>query len=366
MGWVIGVMNFHDQGLDPIVALKLVERWASYTLLYFSYYFGWSGRMPASRVFRWMAVGIFFNAAFNIVELVHPTHYYLASGRTGGILGQANSNGLFLASYGFVMLVLARLARERLARWFYHGCFALSVLGIGLSLSRAAFLALLTNSVVYSFFRSKRMFAAIILAIALVLPVYSVVLPEKIAHRIDETFTASEYEGELGKIEGSAANRVMQYIATWHLFVDSPVFGHGINGFIYRSKQYVPAWAYRQLASPHSTFVNVTVDTGLLGLGSFLWLLTSLAWTGKRLYDVGETEEERLIGLFLITVMLGKLVANLFNTEFLTGDVSGYVWVTAGLASSLLLRKGAVQTVPQSLPERVTWRPRVRPPVPHG
>jgi O-antigen ligase len=366
LAWVIGIINYQSEGFPAIRYLINVERWVVFTLLYFAYYFGWSGRFPARSAFRWMLAGIFIAAVANVFEVLHGTEYFARTGRAGGVFGEANNNGNFMAGYAFLPLALAASARKPLQRNFYRVLFGLCFAGVMLSASRSALLSFSGGALVYAYFRSRRALAFLIMALCLVIPFYTFVLPETVVKRIERTTSGSAYEGFAGQLEGSAANRFVQNVAALRLFIDSPILGHGLGGFWYRSPKYLPPGADVRTRAMHSTFLNILVNVGLPGLACLLWVLGGLFLAGKRLYDSGAEAPERLLGLYLMTIMVNKILANVFTPEFLTGDVSAYVWVTAGLVSWLNLRVPAPAHARGRAEVRSTWRSPVRPPVPHG
>jgi len=369
--WLIGWLNFRHDAVYPYETLRWfvnIERWVLYTLLYFAYFFGWSEKIPLRTGFQWMLVGVFIAAAYNLYELAFPTPYLLASGRAGGVFVQANANGIFLASYGLLPLVFAATTTSAVRRWLYWGVFGLCVIGVVVSASRAALLCLGAAGLVFAFFRSRRAFAALVVLIGLLVPAGSIFLPKKVFEHYESTLQGSEYEGVAGKFEGSAANRIVQNIAGVKLFFESPIVGHGLGGFYYRSPKYLPPGSPSVTRAPHSTFLALAVEGGIIWLGAFLVLLTSLGLSGKRMYDLATAEEDRLFSLFLIAIVVTKIIANFLNIEFLSGDASCYLWVTAALVSlaysKLPERSPARQPVPTSWRPRA--RPEVRPPVMHG
>lgn len=370
LSWLVGYLNFHGHPYNFATWRWFVniERWVLYTLLYFAYYFGWSDRIPERTGFHWMFAGVLIAAAYNIYEVFFPSTYLISSGRTGGLFSQANANGIFLASYGLLPLVLAGLHRSALRRTFYVGSFLLCIVGVVLSASRAALICLGAAGLVFAWYRSRWTFLGLVFAIALAVPLASVIIPKGILERYESTFQGSSYEGVAGKLEGSAANRLVQNVAGAKLFVESPIIGHGLGGFYYRSPKYLPPGSPDITRAAHSTFLVFTVEGGILALASLLWLLGTLAMSGKRLYDSGAGEEERMYGLFLLASMVAKVIANALNTEFITGDVSSFLWMTAALVSRAYAKIPMRSVVRQPVP--TPWRPRtrpeVRPPVMHG
>lgn len=361
ISWVLGTINYSSEpSYSPVRWFINIERWAVFTLLYFAYYFGWSHRHPIEIAFRWMFIGVFMAAALNIGEIIRPTDYYLISGRAGGIFSQANSNGIFLASYGFLGLALAHSARTKAARWFYYGSFLLCIQGIFLSASRTGLLAFIFAGLAYAFFRSKRAFLATLLLLIMLLPVYRIILPEMLAKRIESTVSGSRYEGVAGELEGSAANRLVQNIAGVKLFLDSPILGHGLGGAYYRLPRYLPPGSPDAVRSLHSTFLWILVEMGIVTTACFLWFLWTIVREGKRLYQSDAREAERMLGLFLVVSMIAKVAANFVSTDFFTGDVSTYLWIAGALIA--LQNRHAAMPVAVKEPEQTfvlsTGRPR--------
>jgi O-antigen ligase len=358
IAWFVGILNFRGQGYDAVRVLINMERWLLYTLLYFAYFYGWSGQFSVYTAARWMLAGLMIVTGYTLIELAHPSEYLRITGRAGGVFAQANANGVFLASFAFLPVALAEVEKRTSWRWIYLAGFGACVAAQLMSASRSAFLCFLAGGLAYTFYRSRRAFAIAFLGLCILVPFYKIVLPETLAARFEATRGRSSYEGVAGHLEMSAANRAVQYKIGMQLFLESPVIGHGIDGFHYRSKKYLPPDAPMVARAVHTTFIKVLTEAGIIGIGCFFWLLLSLGWQGIRLYRSSAGEHHRFLGLFLITIVFAKVVANLFHTEFLTGDVTSYLWVTAGLVSWLNLRLPERRKAEVQEPVRSAWRPR--------
>ena len=369
LSWLLGYINYrHDPyPYETFRWFVNIERWVLYTLLYFAYYFGWSDKIAERTGFHWMFVGVLIAAVYNVYEIIFSSAYLSYSGRAGGLFGQANSSGIFMASYGFLPLALAGTVRGA-RRVLYAGAFLLCAYGVIVSGSRAALLCLAAAGLVFAFYRSKRAFLWLLVGMAISVPASSFLLPKGILTHYESTFEGSDYEGVAGKFEGSAANRIVQNQAGFKLFLDSPILGHGLGGFYYRSPKYLPPGAPDVTRSPHSTYLSFAVDGGIPILASLFWLLATLGLNGKRMYESDAPEEERLYGLFLLACVVAKALANFFNTEFITGDVTSFLWITAALVSRAYTKvpvRSAVRQ-PVQTPWRSRARPEARPPVMHG
>lgn len=371
--WLTGWLNYRDESpyaYDAWSRFINLERWVLYTLLYFAYFFGWSEDIPVRRAFAWMLAGFFIVGAYNVIEAFRPSAYLVLSGRAGGLFGQANSNGIFLASYGLLPVVFASTTRSALRRALYWGIFALGIYGVFVSGSRTALICLVSALLVFAFYRSRRAFAVMVVLLCLVVPLAPLLLPKNLLERYESTLGGSDYEGVAGKFEPSTANRVVQNQAGLKLFMESPIIGHGLAGFYYRSPKYLPPGAPDVTRSVHSTFLMLMVEGGIVWLAGFLWLLASLGMAGKRLYEDGLDEETRLLGVFLLAAMASKILANFASTEFVTGDVTSYIWISAALVSRLQQQVGVRSKALSRPAAQPAWRsrarPEARPPVMHG
>ncbi len=371
--WMTGWLNYRDNLELPYNAwLRFLnlERWVLYSLLYFTYFFGWSPQIPARQGFAWMLGGFSIVATYNVIEALQPSEYLLGSQRVGGLFGQANSNGIFLASYGLLPVVFASTTRSALRRALYWGIFALGVWGVFVSVSRTALLCLIMGLLVYAFYRSRRTFAWMFVLLCLSVPLAPLVLPDYVLERYESTMGGSDYEGVAGRFEGSTANRLVQNVAGLKLFVESPIVGHGLAGFYYRSPRYLPPGAPDVTRAVHSTFLMLITEGGIVWLAGFLWLLASLGMAGKRLHEESADEETRLLGLFFLAAMASKILANFASTEFVTGDVTSYIWISAAFVTLLHLQVGVrakgLSRAAVPSPWRPRARPEIRPPVTHG
>jgi O-antigen ligase len=115
------------------------------------------------------------------------------------------------------------------------------------------------------------------------------------------------------------------------LFRSSPVVGTGLRSFnslTYLSRSYT-AYSGVQV---HSTYLQFLAETGILGLGSFLWLQVVLlkeAWHG-----IQSVQDPRLrpVVLAFAGMLAANLVMGLTDNLISSPGVQWYLWTFAGLA----------------------------------
>lgn len=128
---------------------------------------------------------------------------------------------------------------------------------------------------------------------------------------------------------GSAFGRRGEiWLAAWNLARERPLTGVGYGRQSLRKasdafKRYPSYW------HAHNTFLNTAAGTGLLGLASFLALLSALFWRACRLWWTGFGLSSWLAGA-VATMMAGFLFRNLFN-DFFVDDAGLLFWILSAL-----------------------------------
>ena len=237
---------------------------------------------------------------------------------TGG-MGYAGSNGLaaFEAQFAIFLLCMSGCLRNVRAK---IGCLALagySVLCLMYSFSRGGYAAFLAGWVVLGVMRQR-----ILLVLLLVfLLVWTAVVPNAVKMRVDMT-----YDENSGEIDHSAQLRVEMWDDAMALFASSPVLGTGF---------YTYAFMHRVLEyeDPHNFFVKVLLETGIIGMLIFLWLLLRFFWVGFRFSRRARDPFFAALGLGLAGWVATSAVANFFGDRWTFLQVNGYMWVIAGLVA---------------------------------
>lgn len=267
---------------------------------------------------RWVAVGGLIAGAvglslYGIVEKVFGFGLP-PDGRLNSVFVPANYHAMFVAPVLALCLGLLRGAAGRPRRFIL---LTLAALAIGASL-------ILTQSyggylgvggagavLVATLPRRTRTLAALaLLAVALF-----TVLPQ----------IGSEKFQLLGKLNERSSSSVRVQI--WHTAVNltaqHPLLGVGPNAFEapYREEVARLYWPPLEwlVAQPHSLYLALAAETGLLGLGSFLWLL--VAWARAALRPVrllGERPWALASALALITILVHGIV----DTPVLKNDLA--------------------------------------------
>ncbi|GEM_PF-417084 len=112
-----------------------------------------------------------------------------------------------------------------------------------------------------------------------------------------------------------------------HMIRDYPVFGIGLNTYSVVGRGYKITWG----GYPHNCYLQMAVETGILGLLSFLWLLGVIFY--KSFQELNSLKDP-FLGLLLLGSLIGLggfLVHSFFDTNFYSVQLGSFMWLIMGL-----------------------------------
>lgn len=210
--------------------------------------------------------------------------------------------------------------------------------------SRGAYLGLAVGLFIMFCFKNRKF----LIPFFLILAFWQVVLPEKAIQRIQSTHS------ETGNLDESSERRINIWKQSLNLFYSSPIFGIGYGVFRYLNFD---------LGDTHNIYVKLLAEQGIVGLLIFFIVVFCFMKEGFGLYQKGEDGFSKGLGLGLFVCMFVLLINNMFGDRWSYFELSGYLWVFAGLAARLKAidsKEGhtaeTVSTVPVKQ-KRVTTKP---------
>jgi putative inorganic carbon (hco3(-)) transporter len=249
---------------------------------------------------------------------------YLATNRlrVGGPVGDPNDFAFYLIAALPLALALRRRARWP---WTYDVALAVLLLAIAGTVSRGALVGIAAMVAFAVATRQVRLRVALATAASAAVGVALVVtfLP----NRVDASFHAKS------QVAAQNANdRLQRWEIAAEMTADHPVLGLGPAGFRLNYNRYVdnqPLDPLHFLDVSHDTYLEVSSELGLLGLGAFLCLLTG-GFLGARRYWLSPAPDATF-GRAICTATVGVVAAAVFLTEqyFLP------LWLLAALGAAL-------------------------------
>jgi O-antigen ligase len=193
-----------------------------------------------------------------------------------------------------------------------------------LSFSRGGYLAMAAVAVGLALSHRRRwwLLAGLVVAgglVALIPPIF---------HRI-----SIEFQNVGGTTFFGRAGRLELWSATLRMLSHYPIFGAGLSGFADRIAPYWNANHPERFIDPHNIVLNFWVETGLLGVFAFAWLLVvvlRISWEGWKHSD----SDWRPIFLGVLLAMVAIVVHGLVDVPYFKNDLSLLFWALAGLAAA--------------------------------
>lgn len=138
---------------------------------------------------------------------------------------------------------------------------------------------------------------------------------------------------------GSAQSRLPSMTGALAIIADYPLLGSGLNNYRNTIKIYDRTGEFTEsgvLPIVHNLFLLIAAETGLLGLGAFIWLLAALAWRGLRFLSTCPLNVETVVVAGLLAAGIHTILHNLVDFGLL-GDLQlmYQFWFLAGLLVAL-------------------------------
>ena len=245
------------------------------------------------------------------------------------------SYAAYLAMIQPVAILWAMETRGR-ARLLYAAASLAISLGIGLSLTRAAWVSLLIvlPPTLGLWFLWRRRIKPLVQVAAISGAVLVILLSFGAGARISrhaETITES---GDVSNLE-----RFNRWMAAIEMVRDRPVLGVGYAAFPrvytqYRRKLILTDMAYVH-SGAHSEIFRLLAESGILGFLAASWLLGATAFLGLRIFRRSSDPRARLIALATLAALGTYVVHGFFRTYIDLEKVAVPFWASLGLLGAL-------------------------------
>jgi putative inorganic carbon (hco3(-)) transporter len=239
--------------------------------------------------------------------------------REAGSMGYAGANGFaaFEAQIAVFLLALALFRGKLFERLGYAALAVYSAVCVMYSFSRGAYLALLAGCFFLGIVKQRKL----LLVLLVFLCAWTTVVPRSVVERVNMTYDSNDKE-----LDHSAEVRVVLWQRAMHVFDQDPIFGTGFDTYYYGRH-------FNNYTDTHNYFVKVLLETGLLGLMIFLWLLVKAIRSGYKLFRRARDPFLSSLGLGLAVWVVTAIVANFFGDRWSYLQVNGYMWILAGMVA---------------------------------
>lgn len=127
-------------------------------------------------------------------------------------------------------------------------------------------------------------------------------------------------------------------VAVWRdtiaMIKEKPVFGYGINTYMRQFQHYrydrlnVPKHKQHRATYAHNCYLQIAMESGLLGLAAFMWILTAYYRMAlRRIRELMEGRQERtVLAIGIFTGITAFFIHAFFDTHFYSLPLAAYLW----------------------------------------
>jgi hypothetical protein len=279
-----------------------------------------------SREHAWRLVGAAFVTAAiaSLIGLAQVPSGERVSAPFEGDVSEPNTFGGYLL---FMMAIAAGIALETSRLRLRSQCVALlglMAVPFFFTLSRASYLGLVPAFLVLACLTTRRRFmAALVLICVVCSPLLILAAPKAVKDRV--TYTFREERGadtvRIGKLsfDPSTSARLISFRQAMEGFAQRPIFGWGVTGYAFMDAQYA----------------RVLVETGVVGLLVFAWLMIVLFRNGMAVLRSRGDPTERGLVLGFVAGFVGLLTHAIGANTFIIVRVMEPFWFFAGVVMML-------------------------------
>jgi len=255
----------------------------------------------------------------------------LSDNRMTAGFSHANGLGAYLIIWFFIALALFKIFnknRSKLVLLLIN--LTLIIWAILLTGSRSAWFSIIAGIGLLLFIVRKRLFIVFTIVLLLCLFLYPII----------NKYIPAGSRVNISAIESSFSWRAGIWQDSFKMIKERPLLGHGLNTYMknfqdYRRK-YLDAADFSHTYA-HNCYVQMTVEIGVLGLLSFLWLII------KYYYKLYERLKKYVILKKNILVIFTGLIASTFSfliqsfldTNLYSLQLSLLFWLVVGITAAL-------------------------------
>ena len=246
----------------------------------------------------------------------HSLATFDESKRDVGPLGYgSNLTAAYLAMFVMFFWGFLQFIKSKKYKLLGYGLVAITLYATMYMFSRGGYVAVLVSVLVLSLLKDRKLL--VILGVFLL--TWQTIVPTAVRQRV--TMTESPY----GQLDTSAEERVLLLKESWDSFLQSPIVGNGYATFQYGRH-------VGNLRDTHDWFIKVMVETGVVGLIMYFFLLQQLFALGYRLFRRGKDPMYRGLGLGLFLALCSSMVSNCFGDRWTFLEITGPLFVLVGAA----------------------------------
>jgi len=238
-----------------------------------------------------------------------------------GARGEPNTFGGYLVFMGAVAVALLDHLRDMRVRIGLVVLLVVLLVSLLYTQSRASYLAVIPAYLALSLFSRRRFY--LLAGLIVILALSPAILPHVAKKRIAYTFTQPTHRDQIqfGKLrlDTSLSARLTSWKKGLSEWRNKPILGHGVTGQEFMDAQYP----------------RILVETGIIGLLAFGWLIYVLFLVGLRTWRNQQNDLLRGLSAGFIAGLVGLLVHAFGANTFIIVRIMEPFWFLTGIVIAL-------------------------------
>jgi len=227
-----------------------------------------------------------------------------------------NEVAAFFNEYTIILLSLFFVMKNSREKIILLIVILLNLYCVAFTYSRGAYGGLALGMFLLFAFKNKKLLVPLILVVMF----WQVILPQKAVERIKST------KNENGELDESSQRRVNIWQQAIGLFQKNPVLGIGYGVFRFLGLD---------LGDTHNIYVKILTEQGSIGFLLFLIMLFCFIKEGFLLYQKGQDDADKALGLGFFICIFILIFNNFFGDRWSYMEPNAYLWIFAGLVARL-------------------------------
>jgi O-antigen ligase len=262
------------------------------------------------------------------------------------------THNILMAFAAFLFAWLSCTATSKRGQLVWGGLGLIAFANITLMVEGATgYLNLATLALLFGWQRKRWRGIAVTIAAAICVVTLISLIPGPFQTRVQQIIAELRHERIDRPASTSTGYRMEFYRNTLALIQKNPVFGTGTGSFPAVYAGQVAGSGSVASKNPHNEFMLITVQTGVIGLAAFLWLL----WQQWRFAPQLPTPLERGLAQGLVLMMVTICMLNSALLDHTEGLL--YAWLTALLYGGLKSGERVMSDEKPGLTETLTPHP---------
>lgn len=260
---------------------------------------------------------------FNVLGQSQLSGDFYGSTRERGLMGQANTSGLFFSACLLLGISWYFIQRRILMRILIAITIGLSISGLIITLTRSAWLAFVFSVMIFTIIGIRRKWVKF----RAIIPILAILV----------IIVMGFWDSVTGRFEkhdaGSAYSRIPSMILMTRIIKDHPILGVGVNNYVDARNRYLTEDVREALHYPHNQYLLVFVETGIVGFLGFMWFLYKVFKAGIRSIGSENPLNGKLAAGILMAIV--AISIGMLTDAHVQGPVAELMWFLAGLVPAI-------------------------------